>query len=127
MILFKPEHVGPILAGRKTQTRRLGERRWNVGSAHLAATRLFDPTAVFARLRILDVRRDVLWQITPEDVRAEGYRSLEEFAAAFERINGPAAFDTPVWVVSFALAERLSMTDADRKAYDSGAWLGRLA
>lgn len=101
MILFKPEHVEPILEGRKTQTRRLGAKRWNVGALHHAATRLFDPAAVFARLQIVDVRRELLWAISPADVRAEGYDSALEFAEAWSRINGPTPFDTPVWAVEF--------------------------
>jgi len=105
VILFQPEHVAPILQGRKTQTRRLGERRWNVGAVHLAATRLFDPEAVFAKLAILEVRRSVLWDLTIEEARAEGYDTQVDFAEAFERINGPMAFDTPVWVVEFELVE----------------------
>ena len=35
MILFRPQHVGPILDGRKTQTRRLGKRRWREGAIHV--------------------------------------------------------------------------------------------
>ena len=34
MILFQEEHVQPILDGHKTQTRRLGKKRWNVGAVH---------------------------------------------------------------------------------------------
>lgn len=108
MILFRPEHVAPVLAGRKTQTRRLGARRWNVGATHLCATKLFEPSAVFARVRILEVRAELLWQISPEDVFAEGYDSLTDFEEAFARINGPVAFDAPVWVVRFEVAKASS-------------------
>jgi hypothetical protein len=73
VILFRPEHVEPIVSGRKTQTRRLGRRRWNVGASHGASTRLFDPSATFARLRILEVERWWLKDIPHEDAQAEGY------------------------------------------------------
>lgn len=101
MILFKPEHVQPILDGRKTQTRRLGNRRWREGAVHQARTKMFgDP---FAYLRILDVRREVLGAITTADARAEGYTMTADYLAAFERINGSAPLELPVWVVEFEL------------------------
>jgi hypothetical protein len=34
MILFKKEHKDLILADIKTQTRRTGNKRWNVGAIH---------------------------------------------------------------------------------------------
>ena len=106
LILFKPEHVQPILEGRKTQTRRLGQKRWNIGSIHQCKTRLFgvDP---FARVEILEVRREKLGDISEEDIRAEGY-GLEsgDYKRAWKRINGGKwEDDLEVWVVTFALAK----------------------
>ena len=104
MILFRPEHVDAILAGRKTQTRRLGKRRWNVGSTHQLATRLFDPAAVFARAVIRDVGWEVLAGISREDADAEGYDSPHAFLQAFQRINPRASLSDGVWVVRFEVA-----------------------
>lgn len=106
MILFKPEHVQPIIEGRKTQTRRLGKKRWNVGAVHQARTRMMDPDSQFASLRILDVRREELWQVTRESAAAEGYDSRHEYLEAFRRINHiglgvDLGQIPPVWVVEF--------------------------
>lgn len=110
MILFKPEHVAPILSGRKTQTRRGGKRRWNVGSVHACYTR--PPFAKggsepFCRVRILDVRRSVpIASMSDEDVYAEGYDTWRDFWAVWCRINGGGSPpDAMPWVVEFALEE----------------------
>ena len=87
MILFKPEHIGPILAGRKTETRRIWSRwRANVRSKHLAKTKLLSKE-YFARLYIVDRREERLGDISEEDANAEGYSSREEYLAKFAEIN----------------------------------------
>lgn len=112
MILFKPEHVEPILSGRKTQTRRLGKKRWNAGSVHQCYTRppfTRGGAEPFCRVRITEVRSEVLEDISEADARAEGYPDSEEFMEAFERIN-PSVYDPVscsflrVWVVTFEVA-----------------------
>lgn len=105
MILFKPEHVAPILSGDKTQTRRLGKRRWKVGSYHQCKTRLFGGEP-FARVAILHVWQQPLQAITEEDVRAEGYATKQDFLDAFCRISGPMEVANPwVWAVEFVLVK----------------------
>ena len=104
MILFKPEHVAPILAGTKTQTRRLGERRWNVGAVHKCYTK--PPFAKggaepFCRVRVLDVHTDILADISESDARAEGCLDRRSFLRAFFRINPTASGGLRVWVVEF--------------------------
>lgn len=111
MILFRPEFVALILSGRKVQTRRLGKRRWRVGSLHACYTR--PPFARggaerFCRVRITDVRRELLFSISVQDALAEGYPDRQAFLDAFRRINekrttGPV-FNPPVWIVQFELA-----------------------
>lgn len=103
MILFKPEHIAPIIAGTKRQTRRLGKKRWNVGAIHQCQTRMLDNSSVFAHVRILDVRLSApIASMSDEDVRAEGYATWRDFWDVWCRINGggssPSA--TP-WVVEF--------------------------
>lgn len=49
MILFQKWFRDQILEGGKTETRRLGKKRWKVGSIHRATTNRFDPDATFAR------------------------------------------------------------------------------
>ena len=121
MILFRKEHVAPILEGRKTQTRRLGKRRWRVAAVHGCYTR--PPFAKggsepFCRVRVIDVRQERLLDISPADALAEGYYSPYTFVEAFYHINGMdtrafdespmpdvAALGNPeVWVVKFEAA-----------------------
>lgn len=116
MILFKPRFVEPILSGQKTQTRRVGTRRWNVGAVHQVQTRMLDNSSVFARVRVLDVYREMVSAISEGDAVAEGFSSREEFVAAFCEISGvdvmSPAFDeamaSDVWVVHFELEKAVS-------------------
>jgi len=101
MILFKPEHVHPILEGRKTETRRLGKKRWNVDAIHQCRTRLFGQP--FAKVRILEVRREPLGALNNDDARAEGYESREAYREVWERIYGSWDANQLVWVVRFEL------------------------
>ena len=111
MILFKPEHVAPILEGRKTQTRRLGKKRWNVGAVHQARTKMLDADSCFARVRILDVYQELLYDISNADARAEGYANDHAYIAAFLRINPNHVADPVVWVVKFDLVSGPSASD----------------
>ena len=107
MILFRPEHVQPILDGTKTQTRRLGSKRWRVGAIHQARTHMFKPETTFANLEILEVREERLTDISDADVRAEGYDDREAFIRAFCRINNLWIVwkHEMVWVIKFRLVD----------------------
>jgi len=104
MLLFKPEHVEPILAGTKTQTRRIWKRKHaNVGAVHLAKTKMLSKE-YFAKLEILDVYQEDLLDISDEDAKAEGYLSRDEYLVAFCRINKLGLGDLDnlmAWVVRF--------------------------
>ena len=105
MILFKPEHVEPILNGTKTQTRRTWKKpRAKVGSIHLAKRKMLFKE-YFARLEILAVYQERLGNISEEDAQAEGYPSKAAYLEAFARINkqsvGDDFFNQLVWVVRF--------------------------
>ncbi len=104
MMLFKPEHVAPILDGSKTQTRRIWKKqRANVGSIHLAKTKMLSKE-YFARLEILVVYQEHILNISEEDARAEGYPTRHAYLAAFCRINKMQYEDLKdliVWVVKF--------------------------
>ena len=102
MILFKSEHVGPILTGTKTQTRRIWKKpRAKVGAVHLAKTKMLS-REYFAKLRILDVYREFPSDISDDDARAEGYDDAEAYLKAFCRINRLSEVpDKTVFVVKF--------------------------
>jgi len=87
MILFRPEHVEPILAGTKTQTRRCWKRpRCKVGSIHLAKTEMLSKD-YFAKLKILGLAVERLGDISDDDARSEGYPSVFVYLKAFQEIN----------------------------------------
>ena len=108
MILFRQEHVDPILLRQKTQTRRLGKPRWRVGSIRGCYVR--SPRAggqPFARVRIASVRQERLGDISREDARREGYASVDAYLEGFCRINRKpltqAVLDLVVNVLDFEL------------------------
>lgn len=90
-----------ILNGRKTQTRRIGKKRWRKHSIHQARLNFKD--APFAKLKILDVYQEKLGEITQEDVYAEGYDTIEQYYDVFRKLNGDIDLDAEIWVVKFKL------------------------
>ena len=85
MLLFKREFVAGILAGRKTQTRRLHKRPRLVGSIHKCRTSLTDEP--FCRILITRVFQQMLCDISEADVRKEGFKSRIEFFEAFKMLG----------------------------------------
>jgi len=117
MILFKAEHVQPILDRVKTQTRRLGKKRWNVGAVHQCKTNYVRPC--FARVRIKRVWQERLGAISHADANTEGYRNAHEYLLAFHEINRvPLVAETRVkienslvWVVDLELVSDVEVND----------------
>lgn len=104
VILFKQEHVEPILVDRKTQTRRTGMLRWKVGAVRQAKTG-YNKDSEFAKLKIISVRQERLGLITLADAYAEGYDSIEEYKEVFIRIYGSWDAELLVWVIDFRREE----------------------
>lgn len=102
MILFKPEHVQPILDDLKIKTRRIGKKRWNVNSVHRAKTEMMSKD-YFALLRILTLHREPLGAMTEKDAWDEGGYTLSGYKEEWEKINGKGSWDPDlvVWVVQF--------------------------
>lgn len=120
---FKPELAQKILTGEKTQTRRIvkpGERfvdylpggkvvftekrtKWAVGQTY--AIQPGRGKAAIGRFKLLDIRRERVQDITEQDAIAEGFGSISEFFGVFESINGKAALDKEVWVLTFEVTE----------------------
>ncbi len=102
-MLFKPEHVEPILCGEKTQTRRAWKkRRAKVGAVHKAKLKMISRD-YFALLRIEGVRQERLGDISEADAKAEGGYTIESYREEWRRINkGVWDPDLLVYVVGFA-------------------------
>lgn len=107
-MIFKPDLVAKIHEGRKTQTRRLAREPKTVRrKGRVLATRPFKPVtgrvyAVQSRrggratlhIRVTDVRREPLHRILDpdrhDDVLAEGFKTVEEFARYWLALHDPA-------------------------------------
>lgn len=97
-IVMAPEEARRVVAGRKTQLRRLAQRDPLTGRMRHSMT--LEPGATFdiqatvatvedphpapvASIAVLAVREQLLRDITVEEAKAEGWRSLAEFADAW--------------------------------------------
>lgn len=118
-ISFFPEMQDAIMAGIKTQTRRVirpqppdgvqpsvAECYWQPGDL-LMVRKSPEIRRANINLRARAVRPERLCAITEEDALAEGFGSIAEFAAFWDRINAGRghAWDTNPWVyvVTFSL------------------------
>ncbi len=111
-MLFKPEHVEMIKNGTKTQTRRNWKRRMvkvydpehpERGGIYKVKTQMLSKDH-HCKIRVTDVRREMLYGLTLEDAKKEGYNSIEEYEKVWEEING--SFDNIwVYVVDFELVK----------------------
>ncbi len=100
-MLFKKKHVEMILAGRKTQTRRLPGKSANyaIGRVYAIRDRWFSKAQGY--ILITRKFRHRLGDITPEDLKKEGYSSLEEFRRAWIEINGPESWQPNLTVTVY--------------------------
>ncbi|MCW4048073.1 MAG: ASCH domain-containing protein [Candidatus Bathyarchaeota archaeon] len=101
MALFKRRNLRAILEGRKTQTRRVHKHTWQIGKVYAVRTSYFGKPEGY--IRIVRKFRQRLGDISPEDVRKEGFRSLEEFQKAWTAINGCWDPEQVVTVYEFIL------------------------
>jgi hypothetical protein len=132
-MIFK--QIDEILSGRKTQTRRLwkDEAAWIVGRAdngklsysqvvHPSGRTRYERDKTYAivpkrgakgigqRIRIVQIRREHVQDITEADAKAEGVNSVEEYKALWESINGKTKgarwSDNPaVWALTFEVVK----------------------
>jgi len=112
LLLFKPELAGLIVRREKTQTRRDWRRksgpragepypRVRVGGTYQVRTSFYSKPV--CRIRVTGLRRQRLGDISEHDAKREGFASVEQFIAAWVRINGRWTPDRVVWVVDFEM------------------------
>ncbi len=99
-LVFKKDRLQKVLEGRKTQTRRTSRNTLKVGKVYLIRCRYFEK----AKVLIIRKFKQRLGDISLEDVRKEGFDSLEEFQACWARIHGSWRPDIIVTVYEFKLA-----------------------
>jgi hypothetical protein len=86
MAIFKRKHIAKILTGQKTQTRRTHKHTWQIGKVYGIRDTWYNKPQ--AHIKIIRKFKQKLGDISPEDIKKEGYKSLEEFRKAWEEING---------------------------------------
>jgi hypothetical protein len=112
-MMFKAELARLVLAGEKTVTRRLAKDNprspwWLERCRYRAGSRL--PVACsysappLGWIDVVSVERMRLGRLDADEARREGFTTVEEFEAAWTRINGSYDEDMLVWRVEFSPA-----------------------
>jgi hypothetical protein len=113
-----------VLRGEKTQTRRPvmshdealydangaieaitanGNEKWRVGNTISVEPSREKPSV--GRVEIVSIRRERVDQISPGDIKAEGFPDRAAFFDLWVRMHGETAVKKEVWVLTFTLAE----------------------
>lgn len=113
-MIFSSEMAKLILAGRKSQTRRVVKDselqcRYVPGRSYALQGKRWK--ADQPRITVLEVRPEQLGQISLRDVRREGFRTTEEFKAYWVKLHKRFDSEQLVWVISFVLGDQ---TDTPR-------------
>ena len=117
MALFKRRHIHKIREGRKTQTRRTHKHTWKLGKTYSIRASYFGKPE--GHIKITKKFKQKLGEISPEDVKKEGFNSLEEFREAWIEINGNWNPEQIITAYEFKLLknmEKLSVKDDDEEA-----------
>jgi hypothetical protein len=84
-LVFKQNNLKRVLERRKTQTRRTGRYELQIGKTYPIKHKYFEKGK--AKVLITRKFKQRLGDITPKDVKKEGFDTLEEFQAAWVRIH----------------------------------------
>jgi hypothetical protein len=66
------------------------------------------------RITVTEVRAERLGDITPQDVRREGFRYSTEFRARWEELHGAWRPDDQVWAITFVVGDARGIWDQPR-------------
>ena len=98
-LLFKKQFITKIREGTKTQTRRLKQPRLKIGRKY--SLRENYQTILPDKILITDIYPQYLGDITPEDVKREGFTEKTEFMKVWTEIYGEYDPEMDIWVVEF--------------------------
>ncbi|MEM2975838.1 MAG: ASCH domain-containing protein [Candidatus Bathyarchaeia archaeon] len=104
-MFFSRGNLEKVLRGKKTQTRRLSGR-YKVGHTYGVRTWIYEKA--LARIKITAKRQERLGDISQEDLKREGYETLEEFKEAWTKFYAKKLGWHPeliVWVYDFVLIQ----------------------
>lgn len=108
-MLFRPDMIEKILAGEKTQTRRVWEKaRVKVGNTYAIKKQYYQKNADAPGFYlVLGLKQENLGAILsrPEDIKAEGFDSGEHFIETWTELHGEPDWNALVWVIDFELAD----------------------
>jgi hypothetical protein len=107
-MLFQDDHIRQIRAGEKTATRRAWETpQVKEGGVYIASTEMFcSHEEADCYIRVTDVYKQRLRDMTAEDADKEGGYSYDEFIEVWRDINGDWRPDKEVTVVEFEYVGR---------------------
>jgi hypothetical protein len=118
MAIFKRKHIAKILQGTKTQTRRTHKHTWQIGKVYdIRDTWYSKPEA---HIKITRKFKQKLGNISPEDIKKEGYKSLEEFRRAWEEINGRGSWNPNQTVIAYEFKLVFKPATPGRKSHPLG-------
>jgi len=103
---FPKDEVDSIRYGVKTLSIRVWKnRRIGIGTVYNA--KVADVAEPFARLRIVDVRRTTLGELSPEDIQQAGGYSPEDFRRRWIRRHGKWESGRVVRIIRFKTRRRM--------------------
>jgi len=104
-MLFKPKHKEMILAGSKTVTRRVWKRPMvKIGGIYKAKLKMLSKD-FFAKIKVTNLFKQRLGNITFEECKKEGYDSKPKFIDTWAKINGSWREDLIVYVIEFEVVK----------------------
>jgi len=95
---FRDEYIPLILEGVKRSTIRL-DRKYRVGETLYVTS--VKKGKRYCKIKILDIYRKRLSELTDEDAHMDGFSSREELISALKKIYGDISDDTVLFIYRF--------------------------
>ena len=99
LAIFKRRHLRKVLAQEKTQTRRTHRYTLTIGKTYAVRDRWFSKPQ--GHIIVTRKFRQRLGDISPEDVKKEGFSSLEEFKKEWKECYGPESWNPDQIVIAY--------------------------